>query len=45
MCHLANIAIEMGRPLRWNPDREIFVDDGHANAMLTRPVRDWASAS
>jgi len=40
MCHLANIAIELGRPLQWDPDREIFMHDAHANALRNRPVRD-----
>lgn len=43
ICHLANIAIELGRPLQWDPAREIFVADAHANALLNRPVRpEWA---
>ncbi len=42
MCHLANIAIELGRPLQWDPEKEIFLHDGHANAFLNRPVRkEW----
>jgi hypothetical protein len=39
ICHMANIAIEVGRPLNWDPEREVFISDGHANAMLNRPVR------
>lgn len=39
LCHLANIAIELGRPLTWDPERERFNDDAHANALLDRPVR------
>ncbi len=43
LCHLSNIAIELKRPLRWNPIRESFVQDAHANAMRNRPARtDWA---
>lgn len=42
VCHLANIAVELGRPLTWVPEREIFNDDAHANALLNRPERkDW----
>ena len=42
LCHLANIAMEMRRPLIWDPQREIFQADAHANAMLTRPDRpEW----
>ncbi len=39
VCHLANIAIELNRPLIWDPGREIFESDAHANALLTRPER------
>ena len=40
LCHLANLAMELGRPLTWQPQRERFYDDAHANALLDRPVRD-----
>jgi len=39
VCHLANIAIELRRPLHWDPEREVFLSDAHANALLNRPVR------
>jgi predicted dehydrogenase len=39
ICHLANIARELNRPLRWNPEREEFADDEEANALLDRPRR------
>lgn len=39
VCHLANIARQIGRPLRWNPDRETFVDDPEADTYLDRPRR------
>ncbi len=39
VCHLANIAREIGRKVRWDPDREIFPDDDEANAYLDRPRR------
>lgn len=43
LCHLSNIAIELGRPLQWDPEREIFKNDAHANALLNRPTRpQWA---
>jgi hypothetical protein len=29
----------LGRPLRWDPDAERFIDDVQANAMLTRAMR------
>jgi predicted dehydrogenase len=39
VCHLANIARAIGRPLRWDPVREEFLDDKAANAYLERPRR------
>ena len=39
VCHLANIARAAGRPLRWNPEKEQFVDDEKANGYLDRPRR------
>lgn len=38
-CHLGNIAMRMGRPLRWDPDREQFLDDEEANQHLRREAR------
>jgi hypothetical protein len=40
VCHLANIAIKLGRKLKWDPAKELFVSDEAANAMLDRPRRD-----
>ena len=39
VCHLANLAVRVGRPLWWNPDRETFVDDPAADRLLSRPMR------
>ncbi len=39
VCHLGNIARWAGRRLRWDPEREIFPDDGDANRFLDRPRR------
>lgn len=40
ICHLANIAIRLGREsLDWDPKRERVLDDAKANAMLSRPIR------
>lgn len=39
MCHLANIAIGLGRELTWDPDAERFVGDAEADAQLSRPQR------
>jgi predicted dehydrogenase len=40
VCHLANIAMELGRPLKWDPIREQFVEDDQANRHLWRPMRE-----
>ena len=34
VAHLGNIAMRLGRKLRWNPDREQFLNDDTANRML-----------
>lgn len=39
LCHLVNICREVGRPLRWDPNREEFAGDEEANALLSRPRR------
>jgi len=39
ICHLGNIAMKLGRKLRWNPDTEEFVNDPEANRLLWAPVR------
>ncbi len=38
-CHLAILAVRLGRPLRWNPQSEQFVDDAQANTYLAREQR------
>ncbi len=40
VCHLANIAIKVGRKLRWDPVKEEFIGDDTANALRkVRPMR------
>ena len=39
VCHLGNIAYQLGRPLKWDPEREVFVGDSDANRLLSRPMR------
>lgn len=39
VCHLANIAIRLGRKLQWDPDAEQFIGDDEANRMMSRPMR------
>jgi len=40
VCHLANLAIKVGRKLKWDPEKEQFIGDAAANKMLDRPRRD-----
>ncbi|NLZ01315.1 MAG: Gfo/Idh/MocA family oxidoreductase [Pirellulaceae bacterium] len=38
-CHLGNISMRLGRPLKWDPAAETFPGDAEANAMLSRAQR------
>ncbi len=38
--HIGNIAMELGRKLRWDPDKEQFPDDETANRMRARAGRE-----
>jgi len=40
VAHLGNIAMRLGRKVRWDPAAERFVDDPEADRMLTRPMRE-----
>ena len=39
LCHLGNIARWLGRPLKWDPEKEIFPGDDEANQYLDIPRR------
>ena len=39
-CHMANIAMKVGRRLQWDPKKEEFLNDDEANAMRTRVQRE-----
>ncbi len=39
VCHLANIAMRLGRKIRWDPATERIIRDEQASRMLTRPMR------
>lgn len=39
VCHICDIAMRLGRKLRWDPGSERFVDDVAANRMLARSWR------
>jgi predicted dehydrogenase len=39
IAHLGNIAMKLGRKLKWDPKKERFVDDDSANALLSHKMR------
>jgi len=39
LCQLGHIAIQMGRKLTWDPEKERFANDEAANRLLGRPLR------
>ncbi len=39
VCHLGNIAYKLGRPLKWDPEKEVFIGDVDASRLLARPLR------
>ncbi len=39
LCHLVNIARDLGRTLKWDPVAERFHSDAEANTFLSRPRR------
>ena len=45
LCHLANVSVRLGRSLRFDPQKEVFVDDPEASKLLSREYREgghWA---
>jgi hypothetical protein len=38
--HAGDIAIRLGRKLKWDSKKEEFIDDDAANAMRSREARD-----
>ena len=46
IAHIGNIAMMLGRKLRWDPEAEHFVDDAEADKMLSRKQREpWTIAN
>jgi predicted dehydrogenase len=39
-CHLCNVAMLLKRKLQWDPDKEDFVGDEQASALVSRPQRE-----
>jgi myo-inositol 2-dehydrogenase/D-chiro-inositol 1-dehydrogenase len=43
-CHLGNISMRLGRPLKWDPTQEEFTNDQEANTWLKREQRQGFEA-
>jgi predicted dehydrogenase len=42
VCNIGNIAYRLNRSLKWDPKKEIFIDDKEANALLGRKMnKEW----
>ncbi len=39
ICHLVNIAMQMESKLKWDPEKEVILNDDQANRMISRPMR------
>jgi hypothetical protein len=39
ICHLNNIAMKLGRPIKWDPVNEVVVGDEEANGLLKPDMR------
>ncbi len=39
MCHLGAISAKVGRPVRYDPDKEAITGDPEASAMVMRKLR------
>ena len=39
ICHLSNIAMRLGRDLKWDPEKREIIDDKQANTFLSREYR------
>ncbi|HEY1067664.1 MAG TPA: gfo/Idh/MocA family oxidoreductase, partial [Pirellulales bacterium] len=39
ICHLSNIAMRLGRELKWDPTKREIIDDAQANSFLSRESR------
>jgi hypothetical protein len=37
--NLSKIAVRLGRPLRFDPEKQRFIDDDEANRLVSQPTR------
>ncbi len=45
ICNIGAIAMVLGRKLRWDPEKDLFIGDDEANRMLWTPMREpWRLA-
>ena len=44
-CHLCNIALMLGRDLKWDPKAQTFIGDDQAVALMSRKSRELALAT
>ena len=40
LCHLNNIAMALGRKLKWDPEKEQFIGDDEANKLIKPVMRE-----
>ncbi len=42
LCHLPNIAMLTGRPMRWDSEKELILDDPEASKLVLPAIRgEW----
>jgi len=39
LVNMGKIALQLGRPLRFDPEKQIFIDDEEANRLINQPMR------
>jgi myo-inositol 2-dehydrogenase / D-chiro-inositol 1-dehydrogenase len=39
LINLSKIAVRLGRPLRFDPDQQVFIGDSQANRLVSQPMR------
>ena len=40
VCILGEICLRLGRPLKWDPVKQEFIDDEEANRLTSLPMRE-----